>query len=219
MTELQPGMTDPQTPKATAPATDPQRRAALVRAMVELCDERGFGEVTVALLARRAGLQPAHFDAEFESLEECFLAVWDLAFDEVGEKLLEAYTSAEDWQARMRTAAGLLLRLLRKRSQPVARVLVLNSDAAGRRAILRREQFLRSFSAMIDAGRFESPLARGVPEGTALALAASIHHAVFSRLAGGRESELKPLLPDLMCMVVTPYLGTRAGLAELSSRS
>lgn len=196
-------------------AASKKERKALVKALVEICDERGFREATPGLIASRAGLDRAVFNEHFESVEDCFLAIWDVAFEDIGEKLLSAYTSQAEWRARLRASAHELLRLLRKRSFPVARVLTLNSDLAGRRAAKRRDQFLRSFSALIDAGRYETDDPERVPVETAFALTAGVHHAVYARFAAGRENELSDLVPQLMCLIVTPYLGHEAGLAEL----
>lgn len=198
-----------------ARAAAKRERTRLIRAMVEVCDERGYREVTPALITSRAGLDRSVFGEHFDSLEDCFLALWDVAFEDLGEKLLAAYASEDEWRARLRAAARELLRLLRKRSYPVARVLTLNSDLAGRRATRRRDQFLRSFAALIDAGRYEAADPGSIPPDTAFALTAGIHHAVFARYSTGRENELPELIPQLMCMIVTPYLGHEAGLAEL----
>lgn len=198
-----------------AKAAAKRERAALVKAMVEICDERGYREATPALITSRAGLDREAFGRHFEDLEDCFLALWDVAFEDLGEKLLSAYASESDWRLKLRAAAQELLRLLRKRRYPVLRVLTLNSDLAGRRAIRRRDQFLRSFAALIDAGRYETADPDAVPTETAFALTAGVHHAVYARYATGRENELPDLVPQLMCMIVTPYLGHEAGLAEL----
>lgn len=198
-----------------ASAAAKRERKALVKAMVEICDERGYREATPALVAAKAGLDRDVFWRHFESVEDCFLALWDVAFEDIGEKLLVAYQSQGEWRARLRAAAHELMRLLRKRSYPVARVLTLNSDLAGRRATKRRDQFLRSFSALIDAGRYEAEDPDSVPPETAFALAAGVHHAVYARYATGRDNELADLVPQLMCLIVTPYLGHEAGLAEL----
>lgn len=196
-------------------ATLKRERKALVKTLVEICDERGYREATPSLISQRAGLDLAVFKEHFENVEDCFLAIWDVAFEDLGEKILGAYTSQGEWRAGMRAAANELLRLLRKRSFPVARVLTLNSDLAGRRAAKRRDQFLRSFSALIDAGRYESENPELIPVETAFALTAGVHHAVYARFATGRENELSDLVPQLMCLIVTPYLGHEAGLAEL----
>lgn len=201
--------------RANSAAVAKRERKALVRAMVEICDERGYREATPALIAARAGLDRPGFGRHFESIEDCFLALWDVAFEDIGEKLLSAYTSQDEWRARLRAAAHELMRLLRKRSFPVARVLTLNSDIAGRRAAKRRDQFLQSFAALIDAGRYEAADPDSVPTETAFALTAGIHHAVYARYLTGRENELPTLVPELMCLIVTPYLGHEAGLAEL----
>lgn len=198
----------------TAGAAKKERRA-LVKALVDICDERGYREATPALIAERAGVERTVFSEHFESVEDCFLAIWDVAFEDLGEKLLTAYSSQSEWRARLRAAAHELLRLLRKRSFPVARVLTLNSDLAGRRAAKRRDQFLRSFAALIDAGRYEAEDPDRIAPETAFALTAGVHHAVYARFATGRENELSDLVPELMCLIVTPYLGHEAGLAEL----
>lgn len=198
-----------------AKAAAKRERMAMVRAMAEICDERGFREATPALIATRAGLDREAFSRHFEEVEDCFLALWDVAFEDLGEKLLAAYSSQSEWRLKLRAAAEELLRLLRKRRFPVMRVLALNSDLAGRRAIRRRDQFLRSFAALIDAGRYETDDPDAVPVETAFALTAGVHHAVYARYATGRENELSDLIPQLMCMIITPYLGHEAGLAEL----
>ena len=53
------------------------QRARILGAMVELAFERPYERVTVADLARAAGVSKASFYAQFSSKEDCFMATFD----------------------------------------------------------------------------------------------------------------------------------------------
>ena len=60
------------------------QRERLVAAMAEVCAERGYGESSVAEVARRAGVSTASFYRQFKDRRECMLS----SFEELFGRLL-----------------------------------------------------------------------------------------------------------------------------------
>ena len=88
------------------------QRERLVAAMAEACAERGYGETSVAEVAKRAGVSTACFYRQFDDKRECMLA----SFEELFGRLLKEIergcegeaTPAARARAGARVAAGLL---------------------------------------------------------------------------------------------------------------
>lgn len=106
------------------------QRERLIAAMAEVCAEKGYGETSVAEVAKRAGVSTASFYRQFKDRQECMLA----SFEELFGRLLEALGGACEGvvgpAARARAGARLAAELLAA-DPPSARLLSLEVLAAG----------------------------------------------------------------------------------------
>jgi len=81
---------------------EPIRRAALVKATIETVGEAGSLEVTVAQIARRAGMSSALAHHYFGSKEQIFLAAMRSILTLYGAEVRGALATAHDPRARLR---------------------------------------------------------------------------------------------------------------------
>src|ERR1700755_833692 len=81
------------------------QRARIVNALAEETIDKSYRAVTVACIARRAGIARNTFYDNFSSKEDCFLATQDYAVEESVSRIVEAAAEADGWEAR--TVAGL----------------------------------------------------------------------------------------------------------------
>lgn len=189
------------------------RRGRILEAMMEVAAERGFEHTSVKLVTGRAGVSTRTFYEEFESLQECFVAVLDLGLKRAGELIAQAYARSECWQDGILGALASLLVVLD--SEPLlARVCFVQSVAAGSWALQRREQIagmLRSMIVEYWASRGEQ-----APEPVAAAgVMASVLGLIQTHLVTKQPGPLIELLGPLMGLATSLQLDARDRAREI----
>jgi AcrR family transcriptional regulator len=183
--------------------------------MADVAAERGAGAASVAHVVARAGVSRRTFYDLFEDREDCFLAAFDQAVAQAARTVAPAYDGAGSWRERVR--AGLLAALVFFDEQPaLARLCVVESLAAGPRALRRRGEVFDLLVRAVEEGRSARP-AR-VPEPQPLAAEGAVGAVVsmvHRRLVAGGSEPLTGLLGELMSAIVLPYLGAQAARKEL----
>ncbi len=190
------------------------QRSRIVAATFEACAQEGAAGLSVADIVGRAGISRRTFYELFDSCEDCLLAALDQAIAAASERALEAYDPRAPWRTRMRTALTALLQFLDEQPQ-MARLLVVESLAAGPRAFERRARALTGVVAAIDEGRAAARKGTEPPPLTAEGIAGGILAVLHQRMLEDRRQSLTELSNPLMGMVVLPYLGSAAARAEL----
>lgn len=106
------------------------QRERLISAIAEVCAEKGYAEIAVADVVRRAGVSTATFYKRFSGKRDCMLA----AHEELSERLLEEVdrvcAAASDWEGGVRAAIANVLGLLAA-DAPTARLLTVEILALG----------------------------------------------------------------------------------------
>jgi AcrR family transcriptional regulator len=208
----------------------------MLTAMMQEISQRGAANVSVAHVVGRSGVSRRTFYEVFEDREDCFLAAFDDALEHVSVVVVAAYEQPGSWRARIRAALTALLECL-DYDPTSGRLLIVESLAAGPKALERRQHVLARIIPVIELGRGEGkastdppPLtAEGILGGVLSVLHARLTEALASipapsakstssRSAGaGRATgdSLLELLNPLMGMIVMPYLGQAAARKEI----
>ena len=190
------------------------QRVRILTAMAEVAAERGAGAASVAHIVARAGVSRRTFYDLFEDREDCFLATFDEALAQAATTVLPAYQGQARWLERIR--AALLAVLVFCEEQPaLARLCVVESLAAGPRALERRAQVVDVLVGAVDQGRAERP--SRVPEPPPLAaegVVGAVLSVIHRRLVAGNEP-LTDLLGELTSAIALPYLGASSAQKEL----
>jgi AcrR family transcriptional regulator len=193
------------------------KRARVHDALIDLCYERGYANVTVEQVCQRARVSESSFYEEFSDLEDCFCETLEWQRDRFFAYLDRALAGQEAWADRLRATAYGLLRYLRA-DRARTHFLAVELHLAGERAMLIwTETIVKPLLDRIDEGREESDsqgsLSRGTAEAVSGAVFGRIHTAAADRSLFGEED----IVPQLMYMAVLPYLGAEAAQAELSA--
>ncbi len=131
------------------------QRARILAAMVDVASERGGGNVTVAHVVARSGVSRRTFYEIFQGREDCFLAALDDAIARIAAEVVPAYRQPGPWRERIRAGLRALLEYV-DYDPPVARLVVVESLAAGPGALERRRRLLAQIVAAVDEGRREA---------------------------------------------------------------
>lgn len=182
------------------------QRARLLFAVSELVAERGYQKTTIELIAKSARVALSTFYEQFASKEECFLAAFDgdvQAAQEVFEQVLERDLP---WTEQVAQAMEVLIELVL--AEPSRSKLVLVASQSAGPAAFKRYQAMLDWSApMLREGRSLSPTAAKLPDGLEVALAGGLAWLMHQRLINDELDELRELLPEMIQLTLTPYVG------------
>ena len=203
------------------------QRARMLTAMVQEVAERGAANVSVGHVVGRSGVSRRTFYEIFDDGEDCFLAAFEETLQHAATLVVPAYETGRAWLVNVRAALTALLGFLDS-DRAAARLLIVESLAAGPRALRRRQEVIASLVGVVDRGRIESKTKLDPPALTAEAIVGGLLSVLHARLASadsetstnhGRghadESSLLELAGPLMGMIVLPYLGPVAARKEI----
>jgi AcrR family transcriptional regulator len=189
------------------------QRERILRAMVGVVAERGYGDASVELVLAEAGVSRRTFYACFANREECFRELLDLASARTLDLVATAFTRDATWQDGLRSALVSVLAFLD--SEPLlARVLLVESPAAGAWALERRARNLAELRALVLA-QWPVLEASGSSPLAAEGALASVLGVIQTHILTGRPGPLIELLGPLTGLVVAQYLPPRLVAREV----
>ena len=191
------------------------QRARILAAMVEVCDERGAGRVTVAHIVERAGVSRRTFYELFSDREDCFIGAFEAGIACASRHVLDNYDPDARWAERIGIALTSLLTFLDV-ERGAGQLLIVGSLGAGANALERRQRVLAQMITVIDEGRRESKGGAELPPLTAEGIVGGVLSVLHSRLLDTEGGSLLALTGPLMGMIVLPYLGPAAARKELA---
>jgi AcrR family transcriptional regulator len=191
------------------------QRARIYAAIAEACVEYGAANVTVTDVVGCAGVSRRTYYELFENYDECLLSTLQDVVARVRSRLTEAVDANARWRERIRTALVVLLGFLEE--EPVlGRLLVVEWQATGRRALQYRAEVFDALVRAVDEGRLESGSDPSVSDVTAEGVVGAVLSVLQGRMLRGDTQELmSQLVNPLMRLIVLPYLGPGAARREL----
>jgi AcrR family transcriptional regulator len=210
----------PATVTRSSAAADQRRR--ILRATGELVAERGYSDVTVELIVKRAHCSFKTFYKHFAGKEECFLALFQSAF-EITERKIRHRLAAPDLSWPEQVSAALRTFVEQILAEPViARAVIVESPTVGPALTERYERATKAFAPLLRAGRDLNPRGAELPATIEDTLAGSVFWAAYQRLIVDEADELTAYLPVLTELILRTYLGpaeaARIARAEIPDR-
>jgi AcrR family transcriptional regulator len=182
------------------------QRERMLLATAELVAERGYQKTTIELIAKTARVALSTFYEQFSSKEECFLAAFDESIAAAKEVFDELLDTEQPWADQI--AAGLEIFLEMIVAEPArARLCIVEAQAAGGEALARYQGMLESVAPKLREGREFNPRASRLPDGLEVAIVGGLAWLVHQRLLADRVDGIKALLPEMLQVTLTPYLG------------
>jgi AcrR family transcriptional regulator len=197
---------DPPAAVTRSSAQADQRRRIL-RAIGELVAKRGYGDVTVELIVKRAHVSYKTFYKHFSGKEECFQELFDSAFLTT-ERTIRRRLDAEEmpWAEQVALALRTLTELIV--AEPIiARAVIVEAPTVGPGILERYEKATKALVPLFRAGRELNPRGDELPETIEDTLAGSVFWSAYQRLIVGEADRLPELLPELIELVLRTYLG------------
>jgi len=182
------------------------QRERMLLATAELVAERGYQKTTIELIAKTARVALSTFYEQFSSKEECFLAAFDETMEAAAEVFDELLDPEQAWADQI--AAGLEIALEMIVSEPArAKLCIVEAQAAGGESLGRYQGMLERLAPKLREGRIHNPRASRLPDGLEVAIVGGLAWLVHQRLLADRVEEIKGLLPEMLQVTLTPYIG------------
>jgi AcrR family transcriptional regulator len=188
--------------------------ARLLDAAFAVVAEDGYRRMTARRVSGRAGVSNKTFYDLFSDREDCFLAAFDHAVDEIAAVVIPAYEGEKEWAARIRAGLGALLEFL-DGELALCRLVFVEALGAGQRVLERRAEVLKTLELAIDDGRAGVRAGREPAPLSAEGVIGAAFSVIHARLLGLSHGPLMELCNPLMAMVVLPYRGRAAAAREL----
>ncbi len=186
-----------------------QQQRILV-AMTESCAEKSFSATTIADVVGRASISRATFYKHFANKRRCF----DMAVEDFVEKLrqaaIDAQSSAESRPEAIRRAIGAVLELLAA-GPAYARLIVLEAP------ILEPAIIANHRDQAVDALKEQWEVGKGGKDARADARLAfgRAHVLLADYVAAGKAKKLPELLPEVVYVMLLPFVGHKEALAQV----
>jgi AcrR family transcriptional regulator len=179
------------------------QRTRLLEAVGRAVAERGYAAATIDDVVRRAGVSKKTFYDHFADKEDCFLAAYEAASEELLERVQEAHAGGGDWIERTRAGITAYLRWLAA-DPALARVYLVEVAAAGPRALERRERLRDRYAELVRERRSSD-----LPFEVFHAVVAAVDDVVVRHIREHGAEKLPELEPTLLHLQVALLDGER----------
>jgi AcrR family transcriptional regulator len=185
------------------------QRERILLATAELVAERGYQKTTIESIAKTARVALTTFYEHFEDKEACFLAAFDESVEAAREIFIELVDPQLPWPQQIATGLGVFLEMVVK--EPArAKLCLVEAQAAGSASLARYQATLESVAPKLREGRALNPRGTSLPDGLEVGVAGGLAWLIHQRLAADRLDGLEALLPEMLQVTLTPYVGQSA---------
>lgn len=184
-----------------------EQRRRILRATAELVAKRGYAEVSVELIVKRAHVSYKTFYKHFSNKEGCYTALFSRVV-EATERSIRDLLAKEP-----REWAEQVVLVLRKLTELIvadpltAKAVIVEAPAVGEGILERYEKATKALVPLFREGREYNPRGAELPATVEDTLAGSVFWAAYQRLIVGEADALPEVLPELIQLVLRTYLG------------
>jgi AcrR family transcriptional regulator len=194
--------------RAAAPLPQPigNDRQRLLIAVTRLADAHGYGELTVPLIRREAGVSRRTFDTHFAGVADCFLRAVEDRTTEVAERAEHEVAASPGWEQGVMGMCELLCAET-VRDPTLARLAFVDVFAPGRLGLECRERIVARWA---DRLRQSAPAGTRPSELAAEASIAAVWRIIQAEVAAGRPERLEEAAPIMAFAILAPTIGAVA---------
>lgn len=190
------------------------RRDRLIAAIAHVVAQEGYRAASVSKIVAAAGVSRNSFYEHFANKEECFLAAYDEAVEQVMARVRSATVSAASGRDALESGFAAFLGYAVDEPE-LAWLCVVEVLAAGPRALARRDEAMRRFAAFLEQGRGEDP--SDVPPVLTEVIVGGVYEVIYARILNRETATLPELLPDVLYVWLAPFVGADRATAVRSA--
>jgi TetR/AcrR family transcriptional regulator len=188
------------------------QRLRLVAGVARAMAEHGYARLTVEHVISTAGVSRTTFYEQFENKQQAVLAAHDVVFERYLAALLRACNGEQEWPLKIKASIATTVAFAMEEPEQ-AQLLALDSLAGDAEVASRVLASTDHLAGLLSAGRQYNPRGAELPALTEKALVGAVSAIVAGRLMNGEPESLPELEPQIVELILIPYLG-----AEEASR-
>lgn len=191
----------------------PQDRLRVLTAATEVFTTHGYAGTTLAHLY--AQIDPTAFELLFEDAEDRFLQVYDALVDQAAGLISDALSADSAWPERLADALSAVFDLIAANASS-ARLVLVEARAATPTVMAHHLATLDALSRFMHEGRSFSD--NDIPPIVDTVIPAGVAHLLSARLYARPTDPIDDLYPEMLRILLLPYLGDAGTTAFLSTR-
>jgi AcrR family transcriptional regulator len=185
---------------------DHQRQRMLSGVAAALA-EHGYAQMTVEHVLAHAGVSRTTFYEHFDNRRECVLIAHEQVFNRLTGELVAACAAEAEWPAKVTAGVHVAIEFATETPEE-AHLLVLDAVAAEPELVTQVLASSDFLVGLLRNGREQCPQAAALPELTERALIGATASVIGTRLLSGQADQLRDLEPQLVQLLLMPYVGT-----------
>jgi AcrR family transcriptional regulator len=202
----------PGRPRRSAPPVSENQRLRIIFATVEIISRDGYAGVSVAAIARAAGVERRAFYALFTDKQSAVTAVHEFVFQNLMAVTAGAFFAAEEWPRRIWEAARAFTQFL-EQNPALTHAAIVEGHVGAAAGVKRLEELLLGFTIFLQEGYGYEPHRQGSPPSrVALQTIAHANFEILYRQARSDRTNMAELVAPLAYVTLAPFVGVaRAG--------
>jgi AcrR family transcriptional regulator len=182
------------------------QRLRMVAGIARALAEHGYARLTVEHVIAAAGVSRATFYQHFDNKQQAVLAAHDVVFERYLGALLRSCNSQEEWPLKIKAAIATTFAFAMEEPEQ-AQLLALDALAGDAEVTSRVLASTDHLASLLSAGRQYNPRGAELPGLTEKALVGAVSAIVAGRLMNGEVEALPELEPQIVELILIPYLG------------
>lgn len=182
------------------------QRRRLVVGVARAMAEHGYAKLTVEQVISAAGVSRSTFYQQFDNKQQAVLAAHTVVFERFLSALLRACDSEREWPLKIKAAVSATVAFAMEEPEQ-AQLLALDSLAGDAEVASRVLASNDHLASLLSAGRQYNPRGAELPTLTEKALVGAVSAIVAGRLVNGEAESLGELEPQIVELILIPYLG------------
>jgi AcrR family transcriptional regulator len=190
------------------------QRERLAAGTIAAVAAHGYHKATITEIAAASGVSRRTFYTIFESKAECFFDTYDMIADHVRREAAAAAAREADWPGRVRARLRVTLEIF-SQNPDLARFVLIAPQRAGSEISERYQRGMAEILSELTHGMPKEAAARAPSQAAEMTLIGGGAALIIRKVEAGEGERLIDLLPDLLELTLTPFLG-RAEAARLA---
>lgn len=182
------------------------QRERILISMSRACAQKGYRATTIADIVEPAGVSRATFYELFKDKEDCLRASMELSLADAMGRVAAIYSPQKAWAQMVVENTEAFLDLLASRPA-FARLALVEAPAAGGHSHEMHAAGKRVLQKLLDSARNDPIEEETIPASAASAALAGAESLVVGQILAGNTRRLRELLPDIVYILIVPYLG------------
>jgi AcrR family transcriptional regulator len=182
------------------------QRDRLAAGTIAAVAKSGFNETTISQICAAAGVSRRTFYTYFSSKEECYLATSKTIVEHLRIATEASSQEEEEWPMRVKAKLRATLEFLAV-NPDLARFVLIAAQRAGREVTARYRATLDRAVDYLCEGRPSGGSQQKPSDAVAASLMGGLVALIVRKVEDGEGERLPDLLPDLVELFLTPYIG------------